>query len=59
MYIYHNEQTGVLVPFGNLRAVSNRTGIKYDTLKYHFSRLKRIEYSRAGKRIVKAEIIKS
>lgn len=57
-YIYHNKQTEVYALFGNLKTLSNKTGIPYDTLKSQFTRLKNIVYKRDNFVITKAEVSK-
>ena len=57
MYIYHKEKD--YKAFTSLKALSDYSGINYDTLTYQFSRNKVERYEKNGFVIVKTEAISS
>lgn len=56
-YVYYDN--GICLVFGSLKALSNKMSINYDTLIYHFTRLKRdyMKYNRVF--IFKRRLIRS
>ncbi|WP_394749545.1 hypothetical protein [Spongiimicrobium salis] len=45
-YIYHNKETEEYKLFSSIKALSDNTGLNYDTLSYQFSRKGRLQYSK-------------
>lgn len=59
MYWYLNKETDEPNIFTSLMAIHKHTGIKYDTLTYHFSRNKRMKFEDDVHKIVRVEEISS
>lgn len=59
MFWYLNKQTNAAEIFGSISAICENTGLKLDTLYYHFSRMKRREFESENIRIVKCQVIRS
>ncbi len=59
MYWYHNKINNEAFIFSSLTAITQTVGIEYETLIYHFSRKKRLEYKTDFMRIVRTDVISS
>lgn len=59
VFWFLNKQTNTPEIFGSVSAICAKTELKKDTLYYHFSRLKRIEFENEKYRIVKCKVVRA
>ncbi len=56
MFWFLNKLTNNADIFGSISAICENTGLKPDSLYYHFSRMKRNEFQNDNFRIVKCQV---
>jgi hypothetical protein len=59
MFWFLDKQSNTAEIFGSITSLSERTGLKSESLYYQFSRMKKQEYEDKNYRIVKCSIIRT